>query len=206
MSRLPQPSPSSSRPGVRTRLQSTPSTPVIRAPITPLAKPRAKTPVAPPTPTLRTQTSLRSLKTRSPTKSPAKRTQPLPADEDLPPSPRPQLSIREQIALKRAEAKKAIAKASPVKAEFEGLEDASPQTYNQPAVHDVDLGRWSVKETIERARSSGKYFISRWCRHVERRDFLRVCLKNLDLEIDVAQTPPKNTVEPSPVVGPVCSS
>ncbi|KAM5539221.1 hypothetical protein V8D89_007094 [Ganoderma adspersum] len=155
MSRLPQPSSSTSRPTVRTRLQSTPSTPTIRAPVTPLAKPRAKTPVAAPSPTLRTQPSLKSLKARSPTKSPAKRPQPLPADEDVPPSPKPQLSLREQIALKRAEAKKAIVKASPVKAEFEGLEEASPHTFNQPAVHDVDLGRWSVKETIERGRSSG---------------------------------------------------
>ncbi|TBU44318.1 hypothetical protein BD309DRAFT_958705 [Dichomitus squalens] len=157
MSRLPQPS--LSRPGgVRSRLQSNPSTPVPRSPVTPLAKPRAKTPVAAPSPTLRPQSSLKSLKSRSPTKSPAKKPHPLPAEEDVPPSPRTQLSIREQIALKRAEAKK-IAK-SPVKAEFESLEDASPHTYNQPVAQDVDLGRWSIKETIERGRSSGAINLS----------------------------------------------
>ncbi|KAI1786460.1 hypothetical protein LXA43DRAFT_952578 [Ganoderma leucocontextum] len=160
MSRLPQPPASSSRPGVRTRLQSTPSTPVVRAPVTPLAKPRAKTPVAAPSPTLRTQPSLKSLKPRSPIKSPAKRPPPLPAEEDLPPSPKPQLSLREQIALKRAEVKKVIVKASPVEAQFEGLEDASPHTFTQPAVQDVDLGRCSIKETIERGRSSGAINLS----------------------------------------------
>ena len=70
------------------------------------------------------------------------------------PPPTPKLSIREQIALKRAEAKKLAPKSSPIKGEFDDLEDASPDTYNKPE-EDVDLGRWSVKETIERGRSSG---------------------------------------------------
>ncbi len=84
-------------------------------------------------------------------KSPARKTQPLPPEDDAP--PKPQLSIREQIALKRAEVKKVTK--SPVAANFEGLGDASPQAFKQPVEHDVDLGRWSIKETIERGRSSG---------------------------------------------------
>ena len=50
-----------------------------------------------------------------------------------------------------------MVKTSPVNGngEFAGLEDASPQTYKAPEPDVVDLGRWSIKETIERARSSG---------------------------------------------------
>ena len=155
MSRLPQPSSSSARPDVRARLKSTPSIPAPRSPITPGVKPRAKTPSVTPTPTLRPQRSLQSLKPKSPTKSPVKKPPPLPTQDDTP--SRPKLSIREQIALKRAEAKKITPGSSPVKSDFSGLEDASPHTFNQPPEQDVDLGRWSVKETIERARSSGMY-------------------------------------------------
>ncbi|KAI0326476.1 L domain-like protein, partial [Cubamyces sp. BRFM 1775] len=144
--------------------------PTPRAVPTPLAKPRIRTQSAAPTPsprqqTLRSQPSLKNVRpaTRSPTKSPARRPQPLPAEEDIPPSPKPQLSIREQIALKRAEAKKAATKTSPagsISGEFAGLENASPDTFNQPPPVDVDLGRWSIKETIERARSSGAINLS----------------------------------------------
>lgn len=38
---------------------------------------------------------------------------------------------------------------------FEGLEDALPDVKQEE--ENVDLGRWSVKETIERARSTGEY-------------------------------------------------
>lgn len=193
MSRLPQPSSSYSSSNARLRLQSTPTVPssLLRAPVTPLAKPRTKTPTATasptvtakprvrtptaapspsttatprvrtpttaPTPTLRSQRSQPNLKTpnsRSLTKSPAKRTSALPSEEDVvPPLPKPQLSIREQIALRRAEVKKVMK--SPVRDEFAELADASPHTYNQPVERDVDFGRWSIKESIERARSSG---------------------------------------------------
>ena len=166
MSRLPQPS---SRTDPRSRLKSTPTvpSPSVRASVSPLAKPRTRTPTTapspsptlrvPPTPTLRTQKSAQTLRARTPTtpaKSPARKVRPLPPEDDVPPTPaKPQLSIREQIALKRAEVKKVTK--SPVVGEFEGLENASPHTYNQPVEVDVDLGRWSIKETIERARSSG---------------------------------------------------
>lgn len=151
--------------------------PPVRAPRSPFGAtsragasglPRTKPPPSPtPGRTLRPQGSLQALRPTSPQKSPLKRTKPLP--EDPPTSPKtPALSIREQIALKRAEAKKAQTQ-STVKSpldDFAGLEDALP---TQNAVQDedmVDLGRWSVKETIERARSSGKlllYFFA-WTR------------------------------------------
>ncbi|OSC97686.1 L domain-like protein [Trametes coccinea BRFM310] len=169
MSRLPQPT---SRSGSRSPLKSpsspspTPRAAPTASTLTP-AKPRIRTQSVAPTPSprqatpLRSQPSLKSLRptpARSPTKSPARRTQPLPPEEDVPPVPsKPQLSIREQIALRRAEAKKLAAKSSSPAAsgDFVGLEDASPETFNQPPAVDVDLGRWSIKETIERARSSG---------------------------------------------------
>ena len=66
------------------------------------------------------------------------------------------MSIREQIALKRAEAKKTSAKSTPTEGTFPdlgGLEDAIPDA--DKGTDTVDLGRWSVKETIERARTTG---------------------------------------------------
>lgn len=76
----------------------------------------------------------------------------------------PQLSIREQIALRRAEAKKATSKGDSGSVAGNGgglddlglMEDALPP-HAQPAEDVIDLGRWSVKETIERARSTGEY-------------------------------------------------
>lgn len=69
----------------------------------------------------------------------------------------PALSVREQIALKRAEVQKAMKEKTQnngINEDFQGLEDASPIKEVEDI---VDLGRWSVKETIERARSSGEY-------------------------------------------------
>lgn len=86
-----------------------------------------------------------------------RRTAPPPVDE--PPLPaKPQLSIREQIALKRAEAKKAQTPADNTNGgldDFSGFEDALPTSGKKQGDEEVDLGRWSVKETIERARSTG---------------------------------------------------
>ncbi|KAI0715775.1 hypothetical protein C8T65DRAFT_643114 [Cerioporus squamosus] len=211
MSRLPQPS---SRTDPRARLKSTPTapspsfrapaSPSVRSPVSPLAKPRTRTSTlapspsptlrAPPTPALRTQKSAQNLRSRTPVKSPARKTQPLPPEDDVPPPPaKPQLSIREQIALKRAEVKK-IAK-SPVVAQFEGLEHASPDTFNQPAEHDVDLGRWSIKETIERGRSSGAINLSS-------RDL--PCIPSALFEIHLGITP--ELLKSAPVEPPIGSS
>jgi len=69
------------------------------------------------------------------------------------------LSIREAIALKRAEAKKAASKSTERGLDgLESLEDALPIAGNIHGDDEVfDLGRWSVRETIERARSTGDY-------------------------------------------------
>jgi hypothetical protein len=75
------------------------------------------------------------------------------------------LSIKEAVALKRAEARKAIStSASRVGlgnstgfGDFENLEDADPVAVKKNEEEAPELGRWSVKETIERARSTGHY-------------------------------------------------
>ncbi|TFK82114.1 hypothetical protein K466DRAFT_648134 [Polyporus arcularius HHB13444] len=198
MSRLPQPT---SRTDPRARLKSTPTapspssrapvSPSVRSAVSPLAKPPpSPTLRAPPTPTLRTQKSAQNLRSRTPVKSPARKTQPLPPEDDAP--PKPQLSIREQIALKRAEVKK-VAK-SPVVAKFEGLEDASPQAFSQSVEH-VDLGRWSIKETIERGRSSGAINLSS-------RDL--PCIPSALFEIHLGITP--EPLKSAPVEPPIGSS
>lgn len=73
---------------------------------------------------------------------------------------KPHLSIREQIALKRAEIKKPVPSLSTpsLDSPFEGLEDADPIAINktQEGEDPNDLGRWSVRETIERARTTGE--------------------------------------------------
>jgi hypothetical protein len=62
------------------------------------------------------------------------------------------VSIKEAIALKRAEAKKAMV-AQKSSSEHGGLEDMLPTSAH--AVDEDDIGRLSMRETIERARSSG---------------------------------------------------
>lgn len=77
------------------------------------------------------------------------------ASEVVPQTPSVPLSIKEVIALKRAEARKGQSKAAngPLDS-FESLEDALP---NAPDKQEDDiLGRLSVRETIEKARSTGE--------------------------------------------------
>jgi hypothetical protein len=66
--------------------------------------------------------------------------------------------MKQAIALKRAEAKKATA-AQRALSEQDGssghTDDTSPNTWVLDTVDGDDLGRLSVRETIERARSSG---------------------------------------------------
>jgi hypothetical protein len=78
-----------------------------------------------------------------------------------PPIPKLNVSLRDAIAQKRAEAKKALEANRSVKhadtSALAGLEDADPIAWNKPAQDDIsDLGRRSLRETIERARSSGE--------------------------------------------------
>lgn len=76
--------------------------------------------------------------------------------EVAPPTPRVPLSIKEVIALKRAEAKKGQSKAGngPLDS-FTSLEDALPNAPNKQEEEDI-LGRLSVRETIDRARNTGE--------------------------------------------------
>jgi hypothetical protein len=75
------------------------------------------------------------------------------------------LSIKEVIALKRAEAKKAASASSSGTSfgksagfgDFEDLKDEDPMAARRNDEETLELGRWSVKETIERARSIGEW-------------------------------------------------
>jgi hypothetical protein len=83
-----------------------------------------------------------------------------PAKEDLP-SPKPPVSIREQIALRRAEVKKA---SSPQKGpgdhdQLGFLDDALPTTFKKDEEDVLELGRWTVRDTIERGRNTGDFFL-----------------------------------------------
>jgi len=106
------------------------------------------------------------VRTKSVPKSPTKALRRPPPVEDEPPIPKAPLSIKEAIALKRAEAKKTIsASSSGVNigpnvtgfSGFENLEDADPAAVKRNEEEALELGRWSVKETIERARSIGEW-------------------------------------------------
>jgi hypothetical protein len=81
--------------------------------------------------------------------------------EQTTPSKVPAMSMKEAIALKRAEAKKAMAAQKAFAAcggpsASGGMEDASQNAWAYTVEGD-GLGRLSIRETIERARSSGVY-------------------------------------------------
>lgn len=137
MSRIP---PSPSRPSSKPRVPASPAYSRVASP----SKPSAGT-ASPARPRTKSnpQTPSRSLRRLAP--------------EDEPPVPKTQISIKEAIALKRAEAKKAEVKTSSSKAfdDLGNLEDViPPQKAEEDAVD--ELGRLSVIETIERGRSTGK--------------------------------------------------
>ncbi|KAG7451429.1 L domain-like protein [Guyanagaster necrorhizus] len=111
-------------------------------------KSRISTPVRNSTPPTRTR-----IKSTTRSTTPSK----LKAQEDTPLPPPPPLSIKEAIALKRAEAKKA--KSAGGLDNLGSLEDAIPTASNVAPEEDL-LGRLSVKETIERARSTGTLNLS----------------------------------------------
>ena len=133
--------------------QSSARTPQKR---TNLVPPTSRSRAASPSKLAQSTTALR-VPTKSAPSSPRK-----PAQKPLPeleiPVHKPALSIKEAIALKRAEAKKVEAanssKAGRDLGDFEGLEDASPIKQEEDALD--ALGRMSIREAIERARSTGK--------------------------------------------------
>lgn len=120
------PQPSSSRLGIK------PSTPL-----------KSRTAVTPTPSRVRTQSTTRA----TPLKS-----KPPPVPES--PSKSTSVSIKEAIALRRAEAKKAQSQNGSGFDSMATLEDALPTSQAKQEDEDV-LGRWPVKETIERARSTG---------------------------------------------------
>ncbi|KAH9029317.1 hypothetical protein EDB83DRAFT_2678570 [Lactarius deliciosus] len=138
------------------------------------AKPSGSSSVQPP-PSDRTRT-------KSTTKAPP-RSRPT-EQEPVTPSKAPVLSLKEAIALKRAEAKKALAaqKSTATHVDSAGIEDASPSTWGAATADDDDLGRLSVRETIERARSSGSL-------NIASRDL--PCLPSVLFEIHLSVTPEK---------------
>lgn len=71
-------------------------------------------------------------------------------------SPKPALSLKEVIAQKRAEARK-LKSTPPALGDLPVLgDDACSVVQHAPREEDIeDLGRWSLRETIERARTTG---------------------------------------------------
>lgn len=129
-----------------------PSKPSARAPTTPLRNKSSSSALAPPSIRVRTTSTPRAT---AATPARVKSTY-----EDAPPVPSstPALSIKEAIALRRAEAKKAQAK-SPISGggldSLESLQDAIPDALKPTEEEDI-LGRLSIRDTIERARSTGE--------------------------------------------------
>lgn len=140
MSRIPQPS--SSRPSLKP-----PSTP---------GKSRIATPRSPAGTPARTQPAIRSATPTKPKSSVAKE----PVAQDAAPT----LSIKEAIALKRAEAKKAMKGESGGLSDIGSLADALPETSNKVQEEEDLLGRLSLRDAIEQARSTGEplHTVSSW--------------------------------------------
>jgi len=74
------------------------------------------------------------------------------------------LSIKEQIALKRAEAQKAALKNKKPSTSAQdgnvGEAEELDEGGGGKGAETEDLGRWTVKESIERARTTGKLVYS----------------------------------------------
>ncbi|KAI0043998.1 RNI-like protein [Auriscalpium vulgare] len=146
-------SPSVSRTAVPASSRIATSSSATRLAVPPSPKSRTASPTKSPT---------KSAPSRSGTPTARSRTQSTPrpfmrsAEEDTIPKV-PQLSVKEAIALKRAEAKKAMAAAGASRGAahpLDGLQDSSPDTWGAPEP-EVEIGRWSVRETIERAQNTG---------------------------------------------------
>jgi hypothetical protein len=143
------------------RPAASPSTP--RVPKSPAARPR----------TISTNVKSQSSSDRVPhsdrprphsvTKTPSRsRLRPKEPEPATPAKAAPAISMKEAIALKRAEAKKAMAAQKTLSEHVgsSGVEDTLPTTSH--AVDEDDLGRLSIRETIERARSSGVHWRTLW--------------------------------------------
>ncbi|KAF9011860.1 hypothetical protein BDQ17DRAFT_1272237 [Cyathus striatus] len=171
MSRIPQPSSRSSL--------KTPTTPT-----TPTTPSKARTRTTPTTP-LRTRTQSTPRATTPSKPKPE-------AIPDIPTTSSATMSIKEAIALRRAEAKKAQAKTGGLY-DFASLEEALPSTDQTQEEEDI-LGRLSVRETIEKARSTGSL-------NLATRSLL--CLPSALFEMHLNITPdPLKSVPNEPVLPP----
>lgn len=191
MSRIPQVSTprSQARPAVKTTLTATTS------------RSRASSPSKPPAGTS-SPVSTPRLRTKSIPKSPSKSVRRASPEEEIPIPKAPALSIKEAIALKRAEAKKATAKSITTDTSLDTFdEDAIPGSPPTKKHEDdaLELGRWSVKETIERARSTGSLNLA---------SRLLPCLPSALFEIHLGITPDplESVVQEPPITSAESSS
>ncbi|KAJ3508185.1 hypothetical protein NLJ89_g5892 [Agrocybe chaxingu] len=166
-----------------------------RIPQPPSSRPSLKPPSTPGKTRITTGSTPIRTRTQSTPRSPAPARAKV-ASQPLPPSPAPSvpaLSIKEAIALKRAEAKKAQEKAGSGGLDNLGsLEDALPDAPKQE--EDDLLGRLTVRDTIERARSTGSL-------NLATRSL--VCLPSALFEIHLGLTPdPLTSVPQEPVLPP----
>ena len=131
----------------------TPVTSSIPKPTSTPSTPSKLKPKPPVRPTL-TPKSSNSRLALSPNKSRAASPQKEQKEETEPPKGAP--SLKEVIAQKRAEARK-LKSTSPALGESPVLaDDAGLATPNKPQEEDIDdLGRWSLRETVERGRGTG---------------------------------------------------
>jgi len=116
----------------------TPSKPKPKPAVRPTLTPKSSNP--------RLALSLNKSRATSPQKERKEETEP----------PKPTLSLKEVIAQKRAEARK-LKSTSPALGESPVLvDDTDLVVPNKPQEEDIDdLGRWSLRETVERARGTG---------------------------------------------------
>ncbi|THH12674.1 hypothetical protein EW146_g7479 [Bondarzewia mesenterica] len=186
MSRLPQPSssrlPAKSPSSQATSCLAPPLVSRLRSP-SPTAFPSSRTSPSPSSPT--------PLSSRLRTKSTPKPATRKAAPDELPPGmPKATLSIREAIALKRSEAKKAMMANNAGQATLDGhdtgLQDVSPD-FLAKTEHDLNMGRRSVQETIERARDTGSVNLCS-------RDL--ICLPSALFEIHLGMKPQKLALVP----------
>ncbi|KAL5526379.1 hypothetical protein ACEPAF_8102 [Sanghuangporus sanghuang] len=124
---------------------------------------RGPTTATPRKPTSPTPTGTTSARLRPPSGSPVKSrpTSPSKHVEEKPEPPKPKLSLKEQIALKRAEAKKAqsVQGKNIAPTLKDGL-DTIPVKVQNADGNLTETGRWGVRETIERARNTGNLNLS----------------------------------------------
>ncbi|KAG6833362.1 hypothetical protein H0H87_007979 [Tephrocybe sp. NHM501043] len=162
-----------------------------RIPQSPSSRPSLKPPATSrgtSTPASRLRTQSARSGASSPTKPLAK---PVVSDASAEGTTSTPLSIKEAIALRRAEAKKVQSKIN--SSDFISLEDASLVPVPKKEEEDV-LGRWPIRETIERARSTGNLNLA--TRSLP-------CIPSALFEIHLGITPdPLNLVPSEPVLPP----